>query len=253
MSKEWLERWNINIDTSQLASEISMGVRQLVEIARELSTGGKVIILDEPTSSLTFKEIERLFEICHKLKDEGYVIIFISHRMDEVMSLVDRVTVLRDGEVVATDRKEALTAHQIVELIAGKEMESAGGLFPKTQSEIGDVALKIENLSSNGFENASLDVHWGEIVGLAGLVGAGRSELIRTIFGMQEKIEGRIYLEGTEVDFSSPNDAIEHSIALLSENRGAEGIFPDMSISSNLILLKVYTVLKNGFLNRRLN
>ena len=250
-ARDWLVEWGVDIDTSLMVSEISMGVRQLVEIARELSTGGKVIILDEPTSSLTFPEIEQLFKVCQQLKSEGYVLIFISHRMDEVMTLVDRVTVLRDGEMVSSGLKEEHTAHEIIELIAGKEMDEIGGLFPKTESSIDGVALSVENLSGKGFENISLDVHWGEILGIAGLVGAGRSELIRTIYGMQSKTAGRIIIGGEEVDITSPITAIDRSIVMLSESRGVEGIFPEMTVSSNFILLKVFTIVKNKFLSKK--
>jgi ABC-type sugar transport system ATPase subunit len=246
-----LRQWGIDIDPAVKISSVSMGIRQLVEIARELSTGGKVIILDEPTSSLTFREIDFLFDVMRKLKAEGYTLIFISHRLNEVTALVDRITVLRDGEMVASGEKKEMSAHRIVSLIAGKEMDDIGGLFPKTEAQIGDVALEVKNLSGKGFRNISFQLHWGEILGVAGLVGAGRSELIRTIYGLQDKDEGEVLLRGSSVDIDNPWEAIEEQIVLLSESRGIEGTFPDLSVGINLIMLKIKSVVQRIFLNKR--
>jgi ribose transport system ATP-binding protein len=248
---EKLKQWGIDLDPATNVGMVSMGIRQLVEIARELTTGGKVIILDEPTSSLTFREIDFLFSVMRKLKAEGYTLIFISHRLNEVTALVDRITVLRDGEMVASGEKKDMSAHQIVSLIAGKEMDDIGGLFPKTEAEIGEVALEVENLSGKGFRNISFQLHWGEILGVAGLVGAGRSELIRTIYGLQAKEEGEVQLRGTKLDIDNPWEAIDEQIVLLSESRGIEGTFPDLSVGINLIMLKVKSVVQRIFLNKR--
>jgi ribose transport system ATP-binding protein len=247
-----LRQWGIDLDPATNVGMVSMGIRQLVEIARELTTGGKVIILDEPTSSLTFKEIDFLFDVMRKLKAEGYTLIFISHRLNEVTALVDRITVLRDGEMVASGEKKDMSAHQIVSLIAGKEMDDIGGLFPKTEAKIGEVALEAKNLSGQGFRNISFQLHWGEILGVAGLVGAGRSELIRTIYGLQDKEEGEIFLSGDNLDIANPWEAIDEQIVLLSESRGIEGTFPDLSVGINLILLKVKSVLNRLFLSKRM-
>jgi ABC-type sugar transport system ATPase subunit len=231
-----------------MVSELSMGARQLVEIARELSTGGKVIILDEPTSSLTYKEIDHLFNVLRLLRDKGYVVIFISHRLNEVSNLVDQVTVLRDGEKMATAETRSLDVDQICRLIACRDMSE---LFPKTEATIRDVALDVRNLSGERFRDISFKVHWGEILGIAGLVGAGRSELVRTIYGVNEKYSGEIYLEGQRIDIASPTEAIERRIGLLTEDRGAEGTFPDLSVAKNLIVLKMEEVIKGLFLNNQ--
>jgi len=246
-----LKEWGIDLDPGTSVSSVSMGIRQLVEIARELSTGGKVIILDEPTSSLTFREIDRLFDVMRMLKAEGYTLIFISHRLNEVTTLVDRITVLRDGEMVAAGEKKDMSAHRIVSLIAGKEMDDIGELFPKTETAIGDVALEVKNLSGEGFRNISFQLHWGEILGVAGLVGAGRSELIRTIYGLQEREKGEMHLEGTQVEIANPWEAIDEQIVFLTENRGIEGTFPDLSVGINLILLKVKSIVRGIFLSKR--
>ena len=241
-----LKEWEIDIAPSTMVSELSMGARQLVEIARELSTGGKVIILDEPTSSLTYKEIDHLFNVLRLLREKEYVVIFISHRLNEVSNLVDQVTVLRDGEKMATAETKSLDVDQICRLIACRDMSE---LFPKTEATIRDVALEVRNLSGEGFRGISFQVHWGEILGIAGLVGAGRSELVRAIYGVNEKYSGEIYLEGQKVNIDSPSEAIGRKIGLLTEDRGGEGTFPELSVAKNLIVLKMEEVVKGLFLN----
>jgi ABC-type sugar transport system ATPase subunit len=245
-AKKMLTEWGIHIDPYTLVSELSMGERQLVEIARELSTGGRMIILDEPTSSLTFKEIDHLFSVIRLLRDRGYIVIFISHRLNEVSDLVNRITVLRDGEVMATAETRNLDAGQICRLIAGKDMSE---LFPKTETEIGDVALEVRNVTGKGFRNISFRVHWGEILGIAGLVGAGRSELVRAIYGVNEKFSGEIYLSGEKIKVTAPEEAIEKKMGLLTEDRAQEGTFPDLSVAKNLVVLKLRDVVKNFFLS----
>jgi len=245
-AREMLKEWEIDIAPSTMVSELSMGTRQLVEIARELSTGGKVIILDEPTSSLTYKEINHLFNVLRLLKEKGYIVIFISHRLNEVSNLVDQVTVLRDGEKMATAETRNLDVDQICRLIACRDMSE---LFPKTEAAIRDVALDVKSLSGEGFRNVNFKVHWGEIVGIAGLVGAGRSELVRTIYGVNEKLSGQIFLDGQEVEIGSPSEAIERKIGLLTEDRAGEGTFPELSVAKNLIVLNMKEVVKGFFLS----
>ena len=250
-AQKTLEEWDIHIEPSTKVSKASMGVRQLVEIARELSTGGKIVILDEPTSSLTNKEIDHLFTFLRSLRGKGFIVIFISHRLNEVTNLVDRLTVLRDGVKIATKETGNIDAGQICNLIAGKEMSE---LFPKTESQIGDVALEVKNLSGEGFRNVSFKLHWGEILGVAGLMGAGRSELMRAIFGINRTEGGEIYLGQEKVKLKSPAAAIQKGLVMLSENRAEEGIFPDLSVANNLVILKLKTFMKRLFLDfRRIN
>jgi ABC-type sugar transport system ATPase subunit len=241
-----LKDWGIQIDPTTLVVQLSMGERQLVEIARELSTGGKVIILDEPTSSLTFKEIDHLFQVVRLLRDRGYIVIFISHRLNEVSELVDRITVLRDGEVMASTETKNLNAEQICRLIAGKDMSE---LFPKTETRIGEVALDVKNLSGEGFRDISFKVHWGEILGVAGLVGAGRSELVRALYGMNDVSHGEVHLDGEKVRIIRPEQAIDKKVGLLTEDRAGEGTFPELSVAKNLIVLKMKEVIQKIFLS----
>jgi ribose transport system ATP-binding protein len=245
-AERMLKDWGINIDPTTLVSQLSMGERQLVEIARELSTGGKVIILDEPTSSLTFKEIDHLFQVVRLLRDRGYIVIFISHRLNEVSELVDRITVLRDGEVMASTETKNLNAEQICRLIAGKDMSE---LFPKTEAKIGEVALEVNNLSGEGFRDISFKVHWGEILGVAGLVGAGRSELVRALYGMNDIFHGEVHLDGEKVRLTRPEQAIDKKIGLLTEDRAGEGTFPELSVAKNLVVLKMKEVIQKIFLS----
>ena len=246
-AQKTLQEWNIDLDASHKIKDVSMGVRQLVEIARELSTGGKIVILDEPTSSLTYKEIDQLFGVMKHLKQKGYTLIFISHRLNEVTDIVDRITVLRDGEVMVTAEKKDLTPVQMINMIAGREVKD---LFPKTEVEIGTTALEVRKLSGEGFNRLDFDVKWGEILGIAGLVGAGRSELIRCLYGVNPRYTGDIYLDGTKVDINSPEKAIRHGVGFLSESRGIDGIFPDMTVAMNLVILKIRDVIKKVFLNK---
>lgn len=251
IAKKVLEEWGIHIDPSTKVSDASIGVRQLVEIARELSTGGKIVVLDEPTSSLTNKEIDLLFAFLRSLKNKGFVVIFISHRLNEVTDLVDRVTVLRDGVRISTMKTGDMDAGQICNLIAGRDMSE---LFPKTESKIGDVALEVKNFSGEKFRNINFKLHWGEILGVAGLMGAGRSELMRAIFGMDKVDRGEVFLKEKKIKLRSPASAIQEGIVMLGENRSEEGIFPDLSVSSNLIILKLNAFVKGLFLDiKRIN
>jgi len=247
-AEKMLEEWGIDVNAAEKVSHVSMGIRQLVEIARELSTGGKVIILDEPTSSLTISEIKRLFEILRKLKDQGLTIIFISHRLDEVIELVDRLTVLRDGEVIGTAPTKDMTPDQICTMIAGTDICN---LYPKIESEIKNVALKVNNFSGTGFNKISIDVKWGEIVGLVGLVGAGRSEVCRAVFGLDKIEEGEISLKGKAVSIKRAGDAVKKKIVLLSENREEEGIFPELNVSLNIVMLKIKNILKRLIISKK--
>jgi ribose transport system ATP-binding protein len=237
-----LQEWNIDVNVMQKVNKLSMGMRQLVEIARELSTGGKVIILDEPTSSLTVSEIEKLFSVLLKLKEAGLVIIFISHRLNEVTKIVDRISILRDGEIIGSAITSNLNSQQICKMIAGNDFNN---LYPKIPTEITTNALQVENFNGKGFRDINLQVRWGEIIGLAGLVGAGRSELCRGIFGVDPIENGKLIMDGKQISIRCPSDAVKHGIALLGEDRASEGIFPEMSVSLNIIILKIKNALKN--------
>lgn len=244
-AEKMLDEWDIKVKASEKVSRISMGIRQLVEIARELTTGGKVIILDEPTSSLTISEIEKLFEIVRKLKQQGITVIFISHRLDEVTELVDRITVLRDGETIGSAPTKDMTPAEICNMIAGTDIKN---LYPKIEADVQETTLETKNLSGIGFRDISLTIHKGEIVGLAGLVGAGRSEFCRAVFGLDPIHSGQIFIKGKEVKMKNVRVALKHKIALLSENREEEGIFPELNVAINTITLRIKNAVHKGFL-----
>ena len=249
-AEKTLKEWGIQVNAAEKVSYISMGVRQLVEIARELSTGGNVIILDEPTSSLTISEINKLFEILRKLKEQGITVIFISHRLDEVTQLVDRITVLRDGETIGTAQTKDMTADEICFMIADTDIKN---LYPKTEADIheDDVKLETEKLSGIGYNNISVKVRRGEIVGLAGLVGAGRSEFCRGVFGLEPKTGGTIKIDGSEVNMNNTQVALKYKMALLSENREEEGIFPELSVAVNVIALRIKNAIERMVLKNK--
>ena len=247
-AKSVLSKWDVDADPSIKVAEVSMGIRQQVEIARELSTGGNIIILDEPTSSLTDKEIKQLFAFIRILRDKGLIVIFISHRFNEVTELVDRMTVLRDGEVVGTKEVKSIDVSEFCNLVSGKNVDD---LFPKVPAEIGSKALEITNFTGKGFRNINLEVKWGEIVGIAGLMGSGRSELLRAIFGIDKIIAGELILEGKKSNFKSPSAAIQAGLLLLSENRTEEGIFPHLCVSYNFVVMKLSDYVGKLFLEPR--
>lgn len=242
-----LREWGIEIKASKKINNVSIGIRQLIEIARELVAGGKIIILDEPTSSLTNKEIDHLFKVVRILNEKDFILVFISHRLDEIIDLADRITVLRDGEVVANSLVRDLTFKQICKSIAGEDINS---LYPKIKTEIGKKVIETKNFSGEGFKNISIEVRKGEIVGLIGLVGAGRSELLRGIFGL-DKHKGDLYIEGVKVKLRTTGAAIRKGVVLLSENR-TEEVFPNLVVSKNIIVNKIKNAVKYGFLNSKL-
>ncbi len=212
---------------------LSMADQQLIEIAKALSVEAKVLILDEPTASLSAHEVERLFTIVRRLRDRGVAILFVSHRLDEVFDLSDRATVFRDGRHVVTAPTSELTTADLIRHMVGRTVS----LFPKVENPIGDVLLEVSNLTRVGvFRDVSFSVRAGEIVGLAGLVGAGRSEIARVLFGIDRRDSGDVRLDGTPVNFGAPSAAMSAGIAYLPEDRHQQGLILDFSIAHNVTL-----------------
>ncbi len=196
-------RLGVHIDPRRPALGLSIADQQIIEIAKAISLDARVLIMDEPTAALSGVEVERLFAVARSLRDEGRALVFISHRFDEVFDLCDTITVMRDGAYVDTVRTEEATVDQIVAMMVGREV---GELFPKTPAPIGDVVLSVEGLNSTGLiHDVSFEVRAGEIVGLAGLVGAGRSEIARAVFGVDRYDSGRVTLSGTAVPAHNPS------------------------------------------------
>lgn len=233
-TKKLLDDLDLIIDPRIEMVKLTVAKMQMVEIAKAVSYNSEVVIMDEPTSSLTKKEVEHLFKIIGRLKDQGKAIIYISHKMDEIFAISDEVSVLRDGKFVGTYDAKDLTTDKLISLMVGRELND---LFPKVECPITDVKLKVENLSSPGvFENISFDVRKGEILGFAGLVGAGRTEVMETLFGMRTRSAGTISIDGHVVSILSPESAIKHRMALLTEDRRLSGIFPMLDIKDNMVL-----------------
>jgi len=226
------ERLGVAIDPRRPARGLSIADQQIIEIAKAISLDASVLVMDEPTAALSGVEVDRLFAVARSLRDEGRALVFISHRFDEVFALCDMVTVMRDGEYVSTDAVVETSVEQIVSRMVGREV---GNLFPKTPAEIGDVVLAVDGLSSLGtFHDIGFTVRAGEIVGLAGLVGAGRSEIARAVFGVDKYDAGSVHLDGKSVPPRSPRAAIRAGIAFVPEDRRKQGLVTDASVARNV-------------------
>ena len=225
------KKLNLEVDVYAKMKDLTVAKQQMVEIAKAVSHDSNIVIMDEPTSALTDAEVEDLFRIIADLKAKNVAIIYISHKMDEIFRISDDITVFRDGTYVGTDRAANLNNEKLIEMMVGRKITN---MFPKIPCPIGDVMFKVENLNSGKqVKNVSFEVHKGEILGFAGLVGAGRTETMETIFGMRHKDSGKIWLNGKELDIKSPRDAIDNKIGLLTEDRRGNGIFGLLSITDN--------------------
>ena len=225
------KKLNLEVDVYAKMKDLTVAKQQMVEIAKAVSHDSNIVIMDEPTSALTDAEVEDLFRIIADLKAKNVAIIYISHKMDEIFRISDDITVFRDGTYVGTDRAANLNNEKLIEMMVGRKITN---MFPKIPCPIGDVMFKVENLNSGKqVKNVSFEVRKGEILGFAGLVGAGRTETMETIFGMRKKDSGRIWLNGKELDIKSPRDAIDNKIGLLTEDRRGNGIFGLLSITDN--------------------
>lgn len=224
---------------------LGVGQQQMVEIAKALSVKTKVLIMDEPTASLSNREVKELLRTVKSLRDKGIGIVYISHRLEEILEICDRVTVMRDGEKVKNLEKKEVTTDTLIKLMVGRNLEEQ---FPKIETKLGEEALRVEGLSKNGvFENITFGVKRGEILGLAGLVGAGRTEVMRAIFGADPKDAGDIFVHGKKVKIKSPRDAMNNKIAFLTEDRKGQGLILDNTAAFNMNISS-FNKIKNGLL-----
>jgi ABC-type sugar transport system ATPase subunit len=234
-TRKLLQRFNLDLDPGTLAKRLPMGTRQVLEILKAISTDPKILILDEPTSSLTETEISDLFEIIHNLQQEGISFIYITHKLGEVFRLANRVMVMRDGRHVGTRQVDEVTEDDLVAMMVGREITDMYGTADYAEAPQEEY-FRVDQFNRKGvFYDVQFGLKRGEILGLAGLVGAGRTELARTIFGIDPKDQGKITLEGESIDIKNPQDAIEKGIAYLTEDRKGQGLFLNMSILDNLI------------------
>ena len=233
-TKEILHKLNIDIDPREQVSELAVSKQQMVEIAKALSQNAKVLIMDEPTSALTSKEIDELFKIIHQLKSEGIGIIYISHRLEELQHIVDRVIIMRDGKYITQMPYDINRMDEIIANMVGHEIKEK---FPRVSCEKGKKILEVKHLNAGRMvRDINLELYEGEIVGIAGLMGAGRTETTRAIFGIDPKESGEIFIDGKEVKISCPADSIKAGLVLAPEDRKKDGLCTRLSIADNIAL-----------------
>ena len=244
-TREVFEELDVHVDPKAIMSTLPVSQRQMVEIAKAVSYNAKVIVFDEPTSSLTEAEVEHLFRIINMLRQRGCGIIYISHKMDEILRISDEVTIMRDGQWVATRHAKDLTMGEIIKLMVGRELTNR---FPPKDNVPGDVILEVENLSGKytRLKEASFQLRKGEVLGIAGLDGSGRTEVLENLFGAMTKESGTIRLHGKEIKNKSPREAIKNGFALLTEERRATGIFGIRDIKENTVISSLNNYLRGG-------
>lgn len=242
-----LDELGLQFNAKAKLGTLTASQMQLVEIAKAVGVDAKIIILDEPTSSLTLKEVGKLFEIIRKLVDRGCGVIYISHKMEEILEIADDVSIMRDGQYLGTWPAKGLTNDFIITQEVGREMTN---LYPKKVNTPGETMLKVENFTSpnpKSFQNCSFEVRKGEILGVAGLIGAQRTELMEAIYGIRSKVSGEVYLNGKKLKINRPEDAIDNGISLLTEDRRGSGIFGVLSVKDNVAVASLRDYLKFRF------
>jgi len=245
-AKEIFELFDVDIDPSALVQDLSPAKQQIVEIAKAVSKNVKILIMDEPSAPLSVSEVECMFDIIRQLKQKGVTIIYISHRLEEVFRISDRVSVMRDGRYVATQLTQATSRKELISLMVGRELKES---YPSRSNPPGEVALEVKHLSGNGDKDISFSVRKGEILGISGLVGAGRTELAMLLFGAAPMEGGEIWVDGKPARIRSPRDAIQHGIGLLTEDRKGKGLFLEMAVGWNISFPIIRRLSKYGIVN----
>jgi len=245
-AKSILDMMGVQLDLKKQVKYLAPSQKQLVEIAKSVSKNAQILIMDEPSAPLSVSEISKMFDIVRRLKEKGVTIIYISHRMEEIFEIADRVTVLRDGRFIKTENIKDTSIKSLVSLMVGRELN---GSYPVRNHPIGEEVLRCENLSGNGDIDINFTLHKGEILGLSGLVGAGRTELVRLIYGADPKEGGIIYRNGKEVDIRLPKDALANGIGLIPEDRKLQGCFLEKSVSWNSSIANLNAITKNFVVN----
>lgn len=244
-----VDELKVDIDVRKKVGDLSIAKQQMIEICRALLSNAKVIVMDEPTSSLTQTEIDQLFEQIRKLKEAGIAIIYISHRMEEIFKISDTITVLRDGQLVGSKPVGELDNQKIIEMMVGRDLDNY--MKNDEQLDVGDVCLEVRNLNNRKLKDISFTLRKGEILGFAGLVGAGRTETARAVFGIDPISSGEILVHGKEVKIKNASDAIKAGIGYVPENRKEEGLVLMSSIRSNLTISVLEEFIKGCFVNRK--
>ena len=248
-AREVMDRMGIEIPVNAVMSDLSVGQQQMVEICKALMVDAKVLIMDEPTAALTQSETRGLFEVIEALRKKGVSIVYISHRMEEIFQLCDRITILRDGQYVGTRRIADTSMDEIVLMMIGREI---GERFPKRESKIGAEVLRVEGLSHEKlFRDVSFTVRAGEVLGVSGLMGAGRTEIMKAIFGDLRPSAGQIFVDGAEVKIRTPRDAIRAGIGFITEDRKTEGLLLDKSVAENIEIANLSRVSGSGIVDSK--
>jgi rhamnose transport system ATP-binding protein len=248
-AKRLFTQLGVDLDVNRIARGLSIADQQIVEIVKALSINAQVIVMDEPTAALSSKEVERLFSVARTLRDQNCAVVFVSHRLDEVFALCQRMTVMRDGATVGSDEIKNVSEAQIIKMMVGREVSE---LFPKQPPKLGDVVLKVENLASSGqFAGINFEVRKGEIFGLAGLVGSGRSEIVRAIFGVDQYDTGSVSLNGVTLQKGSTSKAMAAGIALVPEDRRQQGLLMPYSIARNTSITILQKMIKNLIVKKK--
>ena len=247
-AREIFKLFNVDTDPDVMVQDLPPAKQQIVEIAKAVSKNVKILIMDEPSAPLSVNEVEHMFEIINQLKKKGVTIIYISHRLEEVFRISDRVSVMRDGRYVATKLTSETSRKELINLMVGRELKES---YPSRSTPPGAMALEVKNLSGNGDRDISFSVRKGEILGISGLVGAGRTELAMLIFGAEPIESGEIWVEGKPVPIRSPQDAIQHGIGLLTEDRKGTGLFLEMAVGWNISFPIIRRLSKRGVVDTR--
>ncbi|KML11929.1 D-ribose transporter ATP-binding protein [Bacillus safensis] len=249
LAQTQLDRLSVNLSLDQEAGSCSVGQKQMIEIAKALMTDAKVIIMDEPTAALTEREIEKLFQVIESLKKEGVSIVYISHRMEEIFAICDRITIMRDGKTVDTKAIPETNFHEVVKKMVGRELTDR---YPERMLSTGDIVLEVKHASRKGqFQDINFSVKAGEIVGVAGLMGAGRTEMMRSLFGLDPLDQGEIWVHGKKAVIKKPSDAVKLGIGFITEDRKDEGLMLDASIRENIGLPNLKSFSPKGLIDKK--
>ncbi|AWI38408.1 ribose ABC transporter ATP-binding protein [Bacillus safensis FO-36b] len=249
LAQTQLDRLSVNLSLEQEAGSCSVGQKQMIEIAKALMTDAKVIIMDEPTAALTEREIEKLFQVIESLKKEGVSIVYISHRMEEIFAICDRITIMRDGKTVDTKAIPETNFHEVVKKMVGRELTDR---YPERTPSTGDIVLEVKQATRKGqFQDISFSVKAGEIVGVAGLMGAGRTEMMRSLFGLDPLDQGEIWVHGKKAVIKKPSDAVKLGIGFITEDRKDEGLMLDASIRENIGLPNLKSFSPKGLIDKK--
>lgn len=244
-----LDVLGVNIKPEAKMDTLSVGQQQMIEIAKALMVDAKVIIMDEPTAALSQSETVTLFKVVRSLKQKGVSIVYISHRMEEIFELCDRITILRDGEYVGTKNIPETNMDEIVKMMIGREI---GERYPERNTKLGDVVFEVKNLNCPGtFKNVNFNVRAGEVLGVAGLMGAGRTEIMQSIFGNMPHVTGQIFMNGQEIQNKNPWDAMDNGIGFITEDRKIEGLMLEKSIMENISIANLGRISQKGVLNKK--